>query len=69
MEEFLRLEANGWKGRQNTALACNEADRHFFATICKEALQKGQLLAVALRLDGKTLDPKAGDKSEEAARS
>src|SRR5215470_6501987 len=30
VEEFLRLEAGGWKGRENSAIASNEADRAYF---------------------------------------
>jgi hypothetical protein len=30
LEQFLALEAAGWKGRQGTALVCNERDATFF---------------------------------------
>jgi hypothetical protein len=52
VEEFLRLEAKGWKGRQKTALACHDADRRFFFMACSNAFLKGRLMAVALRLNG-----------------
>jgi hypothetical protein len=30
IETFLRVEAGGWKGREGSAMACNEPDRKFF---------------------------------------
>ena len=30
LEQFFSLEASGWKGREGTALACNEVDAAFF---------------------------------------
>lgn len=52
VEEFLRLEAGGWKGRENSAIASNEADRAYFKSIAKEAFRRGRLSMLALRLDG-----------------
>jgi len=52
VEEFLRLEAGGWKGRENSAIASNEADRSYFRSIAKEAFRRGRLSMLALRLDG-----------------
>jgi hypothetical protein len=53
LEEFLRLEASGWKGREGTALQCRETDRRFFLTAFTEAFRRGRLMLFALRLGGK----------------
>src|SRR5499426_730247 len=55
IEEFLRLEASGWKGRENSAIASNESDRSYFESIAKEAFRRGRLSMLALRLDGRPI--------------
>jgi CelD/BcsL family acetyltransferase involved in cellulose biosynthesis len=55
IEEFLQLEAKGWKGREGTAFACAEADQAFFLSLALGAYERGQLMLLALRLDGKPL--------------
>jgi CelD/BcsL family acetyltransferase involved in cellulose biosynthesis len=55
IEEFLRLEASGWKGRENTAIASDESDRSYFRLIAKEAFRRGRLSMSALRLDGRPI--------------
>jgi Acetyltransferase (GNAT) domain len=55
IEEFLRLEASGWKGRENTAIASNESDRNYFESIVKDAFRRGRLSMLALRLDGRPI--------------
>jgi len=55
IEEFLRLEDGGWKGRENSALASNEAERSYFKTIAAEAFRQGRLAMLALRLDGRPI--------------
>lgn len=52
-DEFLELEAGGWKGREGTALACRPADREFFRRIVAAAHARGRLQALALRVDGR----------------
>ncbi len=54
-EEFLELEASGWKGHARTALACTEAGRRFFLEVTREAHARGRLVMVALRLDGRAV--------------
>jgi CelD/BcsL family acetyltransferase involved in cellulose biosynthesis len=51
LDEFLALEASGWKGRAGTALACKEAEARFFVCAMTEAFRKGQLVMEALRVD------------------
>lgn len=54
IEEYLRLEASGWKG-QGGAFACTDADKDYFATIAKAAFEKRKLMMLAVRLDGKAI--------------
>jgi hypothetical protein len=54
IEEYIRLEASGWK-RERGAFACRETDKDYFATIAKAAFEKGKLMLLALRLDGKAI--------------
>ncbi len=54
IEEYLRLEASGWKGKGG-AFACSDADKDYFAVIAKTAFEKGKLMMLALRLDGKAI--------------
>jgi CelD/BcsL family acetyltransferase involved in cellulose biosynthesis len=55
MEEFMRLEASGWKGHAGTALACREDDRRFVAEVSGEAFRRGRLLITGLDLEGRAL--------------
>lgn len=47
---FLELEARGWKGREGTALAEQEADRRFFHAFAREAFRRGRLHMLGLFL-------------------
>jgi CelD/BcsL family acetyltransferase involved in cellulose biosynthesis len=53
LDDFLRLEASGWKGQEGTALGCRDEDRRFFLTVMNEASRRGRLLMLALRLAGR----------------
>jgi CelD/BcsL family acetyltransferase involved in cellulose biosynthesis len=55
IEEFLQLEASGWKGREGSALASNEPEGSYFKSIATEAFQRGRLVMLALRLDGRPI--------------
>jgi hypothetical protein len=55
IEEFLQLEASGWKGRENSAIASDESDQSYFRSIAKEAFRRGRLSMLALRLDGRPI--------------
>jgi CelD/BcsL family acetyltransferase involved in cellulose biosynthesis len=52
MQEFIRLEASGWKGREGTAIGQSAADRAFFASFAEAAHDEGALQFLALRLNG-----------------
>ncbi len=51
IEEFLELESKGWKGRNQSAMACDEANREYFIAVMTEAFQRNKLMMMALRLD------------------
>jgi len=55
VDEFLRLEAAGWKGREGSALACSEANRRFAVEIFAAAFARGRLHMVGVDLDGRAL--------------
>lgn len=55
IEQFLHLEASGWKGKENTALALSDADRAFFQSIARGAHARGQLQMLGLFLDDRPI--------------
>ncbi len=52
LDEFLGLEASGWKGREGSAFASTEPDRRYFTEVITQAHARGRLGLFALRLDG-----------------
>ncbi|HVL36089.1 MAG TPA: GNAT family N-acetyltransferase, partial [Burkholderiales bacterium] len=52
IDDFLRLEASGWKGRLGTALACSEGNRRFAVEALRAAAQRGRLHMVGVDFDG-----------------
>jgi CelD/BcsL family acetyltransferase involved in cellulose biosynthesis len=55
IDDFLRLEASGWKGRRGSALDCRDGDRRFARAIMASAFQRGQLMMVGVDLDRRPL--------------
>jgi CelD/BcsL family acetyltransferase involved in cellulose biosynthesis len=55
IDEFLKLEAAGWKGREGSALACSEPNRRFALAILRGAAARGRLHMVGLDLDGRPI--------------
>jgi hypothetical protein len=55
IEEFLQLEASGWKGKEKSAMNCQDADRRFFEAIARSAFEKGRLSMLAIHLDGQVI--------------
>lgn len=55
LEDFLKLEASGWKGRAGTAFAVLPGHADFFRAICLHAHARGRLEMHALRLNGKSI--------------
>lgn len=52
IDEFLRIEASGWKGQRGSALASSEGDRRYFTEIATSAFRRGRLLMLGLNFDG-----------------
>lgn len=52
-EDFLALEAAGWKGRQGTALSSNEQDAAFARTMIADLAARGDVAIHRLTLDNK----------------
>lgn len=65
IEEFLTLEAQGWKGRTGTAMAAQERHREFFRALAREAHKRGRLMMMSLRLDGQPLAHKCNLLAEQ----
>jgi len=55
IEEFLRFEANSWKGKGGRALTCSETDRRYFVEVAREAFRRGKLMMLALRFNGRPI--------------
>jgi hypothetical protein len=55
IEDFLALEAKGWKGRAGTALALTAEKRQFFVDCARAAFASGQLMMLRLALDGRAI--------------
>ncbi|MFN7134919.1 MAG: GNAT family N-acetyltransferase, partial [Myxococcales bacterium] len=55
IEDFLALEAAGWKGREGTALASREEDRRFFTEAARGAAARRQLVFRSLRVGGRNV--------------
>lgn len=51
-EDFLRLEASGWKGDNGTALACSESSRSFYKDLVARSSALGKARFLSLKLDG-----------------
>lgn len=54
-EEFLTLEAAGWKGREGSALASAHATAAMFRSTLASGAQAGNVERLALRLDGRAI--------------
>lgn len=55
IDEFLRLEASGWKGANGSALSSNSDTDGFFRTAMLAAHDAGQMDITALRVDGRAI--------------
>jgi hypothetical protein len=55
IDEFLQIEASGWKGQRGTALACSESERRYFAEIAISAFRRGRLLMLGLNFNGRPI--------------
>lgn len=55
IEAFMALEASGWKGEDGGAFARQRADASFFRQVASSAHQRGQLMMLALELNGRKI--------------
>jgi hypothetical protein len=55
LDDMLRLEASGWKGRGGSAFACVEAERRFATEALMGAHARGRLQMVGVDLDGRPI--------------
>ncbi|MDE1914673.1 MAG: GNAT family N-acetyltransferase [Sphingomonadales bacterium] len=55
IEDFLALEAAGWKGAAGSALSCSPATAALFREALTGAAASGRLERLALRLDGRAI--------------
>jgi CelD/BcsL family acetyltransferase involved in cellulose biosynthesis len=55
LDEGLKVEASGWKGRQGTAILSDRATTAFYLSVCRWAVEQGLLRLSFLRLDGRAL--------------
>jgi hypothetical protein len=55
IDEFLALEAAGWKGDAGSALACDAATEALFRESLIGAAERGRLVRLSLRLDGRPI--------------
>jgi CelD/BcsL family acetyltransferase involved in cellulose biosynthesis len=55
LEDFMRIEASGWKGRQGTALLCDPRNAAFIRKSMPAMAERGRASIHALYLDGKPI--------------
>jgi Acetyltransferase (GNAT) domain len=55
IDEFLRLEATGWKGQEESAMLCKEAWRSFFVEAARGAFARDRLSMLEMRLGDELL--------------
>ncbi|SEJ85125.1 Acetyltransferase (GNAT) domain-containing protein [Sphingobium sp. AP50] len=54
-DDFLALEASGWKGENGTALGCKPEDAAFFRSACASAFAAGRLHMLRIDLDDRAI--------------
>jgi CelD/BcsL family acetyltransferase involved in cellulose biosynthesis len=69
LERFLQLEADGWKGREQTALASHAGDRAFFLEIARHAYAHQRLHMLELVRNGQVVASKCNFMSGAGAFS
>ena len=55
IDDFLRIEASGWKGQSGSALASSESGRRYFTEIATSAFRRGRLLMLGLNFNGRPI--------------
>ena len=54
-EDFLRIEASGWKGTEGTALASAKSTKAFYKELVGESAKVGKARFLSLKLDGRPI--------------
>ncbi|MFT5300167.1 MAG: hypothetical protein ACI814_000941 [Mariniblastus sp.] len=54
-EDFMSIEASGWKGTEGTALASAESTKAFYKSLICESARVGKARFLSLKLDGRPL--------------
>ena len=67
IDDFLRIEAAGWKGRNGSAMACKETNRRYATEILGAAFRRGQLIACGLDVGGRAIARRFSFTAGEAA--
>ena len=55
IQDFVALEASGWKGRESVAVKNAAGDLRWFEEMSTEALRRGRLMMLGLKLDGRPI--------------
>jgi CelD/BcsL family acetyltransferase involved in cellulose biosynthesis len=55
LDELIELEMSGWKGQDGTAFGSNANHRAYLAEVVTGAKERGGLMMLALRLDGRAI--------------
>lgn len=55
VDDFMRLEASGWKGRAGTAFAHDPRHSEFLRGLCRGYAERGRLQLLCLAADGRTV--------------
>ena len=55
IDEFLQIEASGWKGKSGSALASSESGRRYFTEIATSAFRLGRLLMLGLNFNARPI--------------
>jgi hypothetical protein len=55
IREFLSMEASGWKGAEGVAAALHPTERTYIEEMAARAHQRGRLMMMGLRLDGRPI--------------
>src|SRR2546421_9843735 len=58
IDEFLQIEASGWKGQSGSALASSDGGRRYFREIVPSALHRRRLVMLGLHFDGHPTAPR-----------
>lgn len=67
IDDLLRLEASGWKGRKGSAMASTEASRRFASEIFQGAFRRGRLSMGGIDFDGRPIGRRASFLARDGA--